>query len=203
MVPPIEPTALPDEPASFHSKNGMLTSVWGPPLWHFLHTLSFNYPVTPTALDKKHYMDFILQLRYVLPCGKCRENLKKNLNALPLRMSDMKSRDTFSLYIYNLHELVNTMLKKKSGLTYPMVRQRYEIFRANCLIRETKKQATTRSRRPKKEDGCTKSLYHLKSRCVMSIVPDQPGTRKQPSLQIQAKCQFPKCSTKKNTLGEI
>ena len=26
----------------------MLTSVWGPSLWHSLHTISFNYPVKPT-----------------------------------------------------------------------------------------------------------------------------------------------------------
>ena len=25
------------------SGDGMLTSVWGPSLWHYLHTMSFNY----------------------------------------------------------------------------------------------------------------------------------------------------------------
>ena len=29
----------------FSSGDGMLTSVWGPPLWHYLHVMSFNYPV--------------------------------------------------------------------------------------------------------------------------------------------------------------
>ena len=32
----------------YKSSNGMLTSVWGPPMWHSLHTISFNYPVNPT-----------------------------------------------------------------------------------------------------------------------------------------------------------
>ena len=37
----------------FSSGDGMLTSVWGPSLWHYLHTMSFNYPVNPTKQDKK------------------------------------------------------------------------------------------------------------------------------------------------------
>jgi hypothetical protein len=28
----------------YKSGDGMLTTVWGPGLWHFLHTMSFNYP---------------------------------------------------------------------------------------------------------------------------------------------------------------
>ena len=52
----------------FVSGDGMLTSVWGPSMWHFLHTMSFNYPVNPTPADKKHYRDFMLSLQYTLPC---------------------------------------------------------------------------------------------------------------------------------------
>jgi hypothetical protein len=44
----------------------------------------------------------------------------------------MESRDTFSLYIYNLHELVNKMLDKQSGTSYEEIRERYEHFRARC-----------------------------------------------------------------------
>ena len=101
----------------FISGDGMLVSVWGPSVWHALHTISFNYPVKPTMEEKKHYRNFILNLQYVLPCKYCRINLKTNLKQLPLTMSDMRSRDTFSRYIYNLHELVNKMLKKKSNLS--------------------------------------------------------------------------------------
>ena len=39
----------------YSSNDGMLTTVWGPGLWHALHTMSFNYPVHPTNDDKKHY----------------------------------------------------------------------------------------------------------------------------------------------------
>ena len=27
----------------YNSGDGMLTSVWGPPMWHTLYTISFNY----------------------------------------------------------------------------------------------------------------------------------------------------------------
>ena len=62
----------------YNAGDGMVTSVWGPPLWHYLHTMSFNYPVKPSLEDKKHYRNFILNLRYILPCKYCRMNLKTN-----------------------------------------------------------------------------------------------------------------------------
>jgi hypothetical protein len=93
----------------YMSGEGMLTSVWGPPLWHVLHTISFNYPSNPTKQHKKKYMKFIHNLKYILPCKYCRMNLKKNFKSLPLTMKDMKNRHSFSLYVYNLHEHVNKM----------------------------------------------------------------------------------------------
>jgi len=32
----------------YNSGEGMLTTVWGPSLWHYLHTMSFNYTIEPT-----------------------------------------------------------------------------------------------------------------------------------------------------------
>ena len=97
----------------YNSGDGMLTTVWGPSLWHSMHTISFNYPVNPTKQEKKHYRDFIINLQYVLPCKYCRINLRNNLKMMPLNKCHMKNRETFSRYVYNLHELVNKKLKKK------------------------------------------------------------------------------------------
>ena len=116
----------------FKSGDGMLTSVWGPSLWHYLHIMSFNYPVNPTQEQKEKHREFILNLQYTLPCRYCRENLKKNLKQLPLSCSVLKNRDNFSRWVYKLHELINKMLGKKSGLSYKQVRERYEHFRARC-----------------------------------------------------------------------
>jgi len=123
----------------YKSNDGMLTAVWGPSLWHTLHAISFNYPINPSNMEKKNYKNWVKSLKYILPCKYCRINLVKNFKQLPLTIKDMKNRETFSRYIYNLHELVNKMLGKHSGLTYCDVKERYEHFRARCGKRTTVK----------------------------------------------------------------
>ena len=169
------------------SGDGMLTSVWGPSLWHYLHTMSFNYPIQPTIEDKKHYMNFILSLKYVLPCKYCRMNLKTNFRQLPITIQTMKNRDTFSRYVYNLHELVNKMLHKKSNLTYCDVRERYEHFRSRCTDESPKLFKFKKMKTLKKgsEKGCTEPLYGKKSKCIIKIVPQE---EKGSTFQMDKKC---------------
>lgn len=169
----------------YKSGDGMLTSVWGPSLWHSLHTMSFNYPNNPTQKDKENYKKYIFQLQHVLPCKYCRINLKNNFKQLPLTNKCMESRDTFSRYIYNLHELINKMLKKKSGLTYEDVRERYEHFRARCGKRKKVKLFKFNNKTKKKHPGCTEPLHKVKSKGIIQIVPQN---EKCESLQIDNKC---------------
>mgnify|MGYP001184014758 CR=1 FL=1 len=164
----------------YASGDGMLTTVWGPSMWHYLHTMSFNYPVKPTEEDKKNYKDFMLSLQHVLPCRHCRENLKNNYKAFPLEACHMASRDKFSRYVYRLHETINKMLGKKSGLKYCDVRERYEHFRARCTEEDTKI-----FKFKKKEKGCTEPLYGKKAKCVIKIVPQD---EKCPTLSVDEKC---------------
>ena len=171
----------------FYSGDGFLTSVWGPAQWHMLHTISFNYPVKPTLEEKKQYRNYVISLQNILPCGACRKNLKMNFKKLPLSMKYMESRDSFSRYIYNLHELVNKMLKKTSNLTYCDVRERYEHFRARCVDEKPKvfKYSEIKTRKNRREKGCTEPLYGKKARCILNIVPqDEKGQ----SIQIDKKC---------------
>jgi hypothetical protein len=126
--------------------------------------MSFNYPVEPSQKQKKQYAQFILSLQHILPCGKCRENLKKTFKKMPIAEKDLKGREAFSRYMYNMHEAVNEMLNKHSGLTYEDVRERYEHFRARC--RDIEKQDVTA-----KERGCVEPMNGVKSKCVMNIVP--------------------------------
>lgn len=170
----------------YNSGDGMLTTAWGPAIWHYLHMTSFNYPVNPTNEDKKHYRDFIINLQYVLPCKYCRINLTNNLKKKPIQMCDMASRETFSRYVYELHETVNKMLHKKSNLTYCDVRERYEHFRSRCTEEKPKvftfKKTTTKR---KKEKGCTEPLYGKKSKCVINIVPQEDKTA---TFKMDKKC---------------
>lgn len=161
-------------PENYNSGDGMITSIWGPPAWHFIHTVSFNYPVRPTCEDRKNYRNFVTNLENILPCGKCRKNLRKNFRKLPLENKDLESRATFSLYIYKLHELINTMLDKKSGLSYEAVRERYEHFRSRCTRSLKLLKRKSRIQKPKVsagEKGCTEPLYGNKAKCVLQIVP--------------------------------
>jgi len=147
----------------YKSGDGMLTSVWGPSLWHYLHTMSFNYPVYPSPKEKKKYKNFIMSLKDVLPCKYCRINMKKNLKAVPLNNKALKNRTNFSKWMYCLHEHINKMLKKKSGLKYCQIRERYEHFRSRCTLdlkdlqfeNETKK--TKKNKKKKKR----KRMYRI------------------------------------------
>lgn len=169
----------------YSSNDGMITSIWGPPMWHVLHTISFNYPVNPTAEQKKHYYKFYSNLKNILPCFYCRENLKNNLTKMPLTKKVFKNRDSLSRYVYELHEMINQMLNKKSNLSYEDVRDRYEHFRSRCLENPEKVKS-------KIEKGCTEPKYGIKSKCVLNIVPRD---NRSASIKIDPKC---KISTKPN-----
>ena len=181
--------------SDFLSGDGMITKIWGPLAWTFLHTLSFNYPIHPTPEETKHYKDFIINLQYVLPCKYCRMNLTNNFQKKPLQDCHMKSRATFSLYIYELHEMVNKMLGKKSNLTYCDVRERYEHFRARCTedrepskvftFKKVKQTQTRKNTGQKKEKGCVEPLYGKKSKCIITIVPQE---NKSATFQMDKKC---------------
>ena len=172
----------------FLSGDGFLTTVWGPPMWHYLHTMSFNYPVHPTAADKRNYRAFILGLQHVLPCKYCRINLKTNFKNHPLRACHLANRDAFSRYVYELHEIVNKLLGKTSGLSYCDVRERYEHFRARCtddptprMLKADPKNKTTK----RKEKGCTEPLYGMHSKCVLKIVPQNAAAE---TMSIDKQC---------------
>ena len=170
----------------YNSGDGMLTTVWGPAMWHFLHTMSFNYPVHPTKADKLNYLNFIYNLRYVLPCIYCRINLTNNLKRHPLKTCHMQSRESFSKFIYNLHEIINKRLGKTSNLSYCDVRERYEHFRSRCTQNSPPPTIFNFKSPPKnKEKGCTEPLYGEKAKCVLSIVPQ---TKHVNSFNVDQKC---------------
>lgn len=176
------------------SGDGMLTSVWGPPMWHFLHTMSFNYPNNPDEFNKNydkknntkgykiqdHYIDFIVNLTHMLPCGSCRTNLVNNLDDLKFYKNKekiTKNRLNFSKFIYKLHNKVNKMLGKPKYKTYNYVRDKYESFRARC------------NNDTNVEKGCTEldvSLYKIKkSKCVLNIIPAETNTQ---SMLVHKDC---------------
>jgi hypothetical protein len=166
----------------YQSGDGMLTSVWGPSLWHYLHVMSFNYPINPTNLQKQKYKQLLLNFQYTLPCKYCRMNLKKNFKNFPLVNKIFENRNNFSRYIFNLHEQINKMLGKNSGLTYCEVRDNYEHFRSRCTIDKPKQFNFTKKI---KEKGCTTPMYGKKSKCIIKIVPQEEKCK---TFNIDKRC---------------
>jgi ABC-type Zn uptake system ZnuABC Zn-binding protein ZnuA len=93
----------------------------------------------------------------------------------------MKNRTTFSKYIYKLHEIINEMLGKESGLSFINVRDRYEYFRSRCSNNQTKPNKT--------EKGCADPIYGEKSKCILKIVPE---TKKCDTFIVDKTCRNPK-----------
>ena len=164
------------------SDDGMVTTTWGPAMWHYLHTISFNYPNNPNKLQKNKYKQLLINLQYTLPCKYCRINLRNNYKKFPLKDEIFENRQSFSHYIYNLHELINKMLGKKSNLTYCQVRDRYENFRSRCSIEKPK---IFDFKKKIKEKGCTIPLYGNKAKCVINFVP---ANKKCKTMKIDKKC---------------
>jgi hypothetical protein len=182
----------------YNSDYGMITYIWGPLLWHFLHIISFNYPVDPCEFNIKNnlvehqvensYYYFIFLLQFILPCKTCRENLKKNLDSLNFfthKAKIMKNRASFSRFIYNLHEVINKMLNKQSNLTYERVRDFYEHFRANCSDKNKKVN--------KSHLGCDKLEHNSSTRVKpKTVIYFVPFTKKIKTTKVHKNCKM-KC----------
>tara|TARA_B110000444_G_scaffold160962_2_gene150406 strand:+ start:621 stop:1205 length:585 start_codon:yes stop_codon:yes gene_type:complete len=166
----------------YSSGDGMVTSTWGPVMWHYLHTISFNYPIVPTKLQKSKYKELLVNLQYTLPCKYCRINLTNNYKKHPLKDEVFKNRNSLSRYIYNLHEVINKMLGKSSGITYCEVRERYENFRSRCTV---DKPRLFNFNKKIQESGCTTPLYGNKAKCVLNFVPIN---KKCKTIKIDKKC---------------
>ena len=109
--------------ANYESNDGFSTLIWGPSAWHFLHIMSFNYV---PALDRNNYYNFMYSIGDVLPCGICREHYVDNLKVADFGPHSLGDRDSFTHFMYNLHEIVN---KKSLPVTYEQMLRNYEMFR--------------------------------------------------------------------------
>lgn len=139
---------------------GMLTKTWGPPLWFVLHVISFNYPVTPTRLQRAQYRIFMCALGTVLPCGACRRSYRERMREAMVRFPDpYRSRETFSRFVCKLHDAVTD---HRGGVvppvTYPEWRDHYEQFRARSCTTDSL--------------GCTDPMY-VNQRCVVTVLSDE------------------------------
>lgn len=114
--------------------NGMITKIWGPPLWISLHCITFGYPIEPTLEQKMNYKIFLEKVGDVLPCRFCRESYKKFITEEDTLLNDdsLKNRATLTKWLYDLHNKVNNKLGVNYGVDYQSVVDKYEKYRAKC-----------------------------------------------------------------------
>lgn len=159
--------------------NGMLTKVWGPPLWIGLHAITFGFPneidnTNPEMVARREsYYKFFELLGDVLPCKYCRESYKvffTELNPRPF----MNRRQDMVRWLYLIHEKVNDKLKvpQCDRISFRDFTAQYESYRAKCKPDDREEELVKQAN---EEKGCVKPLDNTPKRAVINVVKCNKG----------------------------
>jgi len=117
--------------------------IWGPIQWTLMHLLSFNY----NPKDKQYIKAHFENLGNVLPCEECRqhynENISRSINGQTLEQS-LESREKFTRFVYDLHNIVNVQTGKTTWPTFEEVVKMYEplVSMNTCSINTCSEEST-------------------------------------------------------------
>lgn len=162
-----------------NSKNGMMTKVWGPAGWLFLHSVSFGYPENPDQYDvenglapgttRSHYLRFFKEIGYVLPCRYCRDSYREFINIDRLE-DNLQNRDRLIDWFWRIHNKVNEKLGSEyCDASLKEIKQRYESYRAKC-------KALSKSEiKLNAEKGCITPADGTPKKCQIDIVKTIKG----------------------------
>lgn len=114
----------------------MRPDLWGRCAWKLIHLITLDYPINPTIEEKNHYYDFFNSLQYVLPCDKCRYNLKQHYKRYPLTNEILSSRSNLVKWGIDLHNIVNYYTGK------PMLTYKQALDKINDTISNKSKNNT-------------------------------------------------------------
>ena len=89
----------------------MNSELWGPPMWHTLHTLSLDYSHVPTTEQQQTMSVFLDAIGKLLPCISCREHYQRYVQEYPLAQA-VQSAEDLQRWILELHNRVNERLGK-------------------------------------------------------------------------------------------
>lgn len=114
--------------------NGLITKIWGGPMWVANHSATFGYPLEPTDEQKIKYKNYFISLGDILPCRFCRESYQQMISTGDTKLTDdvMKDRRSLTKWFWRVHNAVNTKLEIDYGVTYEDLVEKYESFRAKC-----------------------------------------------------------------------
>ena len=154
-----------------NSSNGLMTKVWGPPGWMFLHSVTFGYPVKIDDYNESHVIrrekmkDFFETLGFVFPCKYCRESYHKFIKELPID-NFLDGRKSLTKWLYKIHNKVNNKLgvPKCDIPSFEDVYKEYDTYRAECS------KTTNKERIKNLNKGCVVPKDGKKKKCVIKVV---------------------------------
>ena len=112
----------------------MQTTTWGSSAWEYLHSITFNYPIKPTDIDKKKHLLYFKLVGELLPCNICRESYKLFTKYLHLKYY-LADRNAITYWLFYIHNLVNLKLNNKLYKFVDVI-LKYENYRANLNNRK-------------------------------------------------------------------
>lgn len=89
----------------------MNPEIWGPHYWFVIHSIAFNYPKNPNAIQKKDHYKFIQSLPQFLPDNKSSNNFSELLKLYSV-IPYLDSRKDFIKWTHFIHNRVNESLGK-------------------------------------------------------------------------------------------
>ena len=87
--------------------------IWGPHYWFFLHTIAMTYPHHPNAVTKKKYYEFVQNLPLFIPVEEISKEFEKLIDKYPITPY-LENRDSFTRWMYFIHNKINEKLEKPS-----------------------------------------------------------------------------------------
>lgn len=114
--------------------DSILPDIWGPSAWIMFHSITFSYPNNPTYDNKQKYLKYFECMGNILPCDTCRTSYQQFIKTgdTLLNMDTMQSRDTLTLWGWNIHNAVNKKLDVDYGVSYSDMCNKYETYRVRC-----------------------------------------------------------------------
>ena len=132
-----------------NGNNGLVTKIWGPPGWKFMHSVAYGYPLNPTDKHKKYYKHWFQTIGKILPCGACRTSYSNFISTGDTKLTNevMKNRGTLTKWFFKVHQAVNNKLKMDYGSTYKNVTAQYEAYRAKDKSLSKRQKGGSRTKR--------------------------------------------------------
>ena len=87
-------------------------TIWGPPLWKFMHYFTLSYPENPTEDEKDTLVNFFETIGDSIPCEKCRYNFSQHVEKMPLTEEILESNVKVVRWLFDLHNEVNKSTNK-------------------------------------------------------------------------------------------